>query len=149
MRIKTRALGALAGLFSLVALAGATQAADRPYTEGPVSTVSSIRTAPGMFQTYMKYLSTTYKSLMEEQKKAGIILDYAIYQTTPRDADDPDLYLVVTYKDMAALDGLADRTEAIQAKLIGTQDQRDAAAIDREKMRRPVGQQMMRQLILK
>jgi hypothetical protein len=102
-----------------------------------------------MFQTYMKYLSTTYKSLMEEQTKAGIILDYAIYQTTPRDADDPNLYLVVTYKDMAALDGLADRTEAIQAKLIGTQDQRDAAAIDREKMRTAVGQQMMRQLILK
>jgi hypothetical protein len=27
---------------------------------------------------------TTYKQLMEEQKKAGIILDYAVYQATPR-----------------------------------------------------------------
>jgi hypothetical protein len=84
MTIKTRALGALAGLFAFVALTGAAQAADRPYTEGPVSMVSSIRTEPGMFETYMTYLSTTYKQLMEEQKKAGIILDYAVYQATPR-----------------------------------------------------------------
>ncbi len=72
--------------------------------------VSAIRTEPGMFETYMKYLGTTYKQLMEEQKKAGIILDWSVYQTTPRSPDDPDLYLIVTYKNMAAMDGLADRT---------------------------------------
>jgi L-rhamnose mutarotase len=149
MTIKTRALGALAGLFAFVAVTGAAQAADRPYTEGPVSMVSSIRTEPGMFQTYMKYLSTTYKSLMEEQKKAGIILDYAVYQTTPRSPDDPDLYLVVTYKNMAAMDGLADRTDAIQEKLIGNQEQRDAAIVARGKMRTSVGSEMIRKLDLK
>jgi hypothetical protein len=45
--------------------------------------VSSIRTEPGMFETCLKYLSTTYKQMMDEQKKAGIILDYAVYQATP------------------------------------------------------------------
>jgi hypothetical protein len=149
MPIKTRALGALAGLFAFVALTGAAQAADRPYTEGPVSMVSSIRTEPGMFETYMTYLSTTYKQLMEEQKKAGIILDYAVYQVTPRGPDDPNLYLVTTYKNMAALDGLSDRTDAIQEKLIGNQAQRDAAMISRGKMRTALGTEMIRKLDLK
>ena len=68
MNVKIRALGALAGLFAFVASTAAVLAADRPYTEGPVSMVTSLRTEPGMFQTYMKYLGTTYKQLMEEQK---------------------------------------------------------------------------------
>jgi len=149
MNIRIRALGALAGLFAFVASTGAVQAADRPYAEGPVSMVTALRTEPGMFQTYMKYLGTTYKQLMEEQKKAGIILDYAVYQTTPRSPDDPDIYLIVTYKNMAAMDGLADRTDAIQEKLIGNQDQRDAGMQARGKMRTMIGTEMIRKLDLK
>ena len=41
----------------------------------------------------MKYLATTYKQLMEEQKKAGIILDYAVYSTRPHGPSDPNIYL--------------------------------------------------------
>ena len=147
--IRLRALGALAGLLSLVAVTGTALATDRPYTEGPVSMVSSIRTEPGMFETYMKYLGTTYKQLMEEQKKAGIVLDYAVYQATPRGPDDPNLYLVVTYKNMAAMDDLANRTDAIQEKLIGNQEQRDAAMVARGKMRTQIGTEMIRKLELK
>jgi len=111
--------------------------------------VSSIRTEPGMFETYMKYLGTTYKQLMDEQKKAGIVLDYAVYQATPRGPDDPNLYLVVTYKNMAAMDDLANRTDAIQEKLIGSQEQRDAAMVARGKMRTQIGTEMIRKLELK
>jgi len=149
MKIKTRALGALLGFVAFGALANAAVAADRPYTEGTVSVVNSIRTEPGMFATYMKYLSTTYKQLMEENKKAGIIVDYAVYQATPRGPNDPDLYLIVTYKNMAALDGLSDKTDAIQEKIIGSQDVRDQQMIARGKMRTQLGSQMLRQLILK
>jgi hypothetical protein len=65
-------------------MTGAVQAADRRYTEGTVSVVSSIRTEPDQNETYMKYLVTTYKNL-------------------------------------AAMDGLPDRMEAIQEKLIGSE----------------------------
>ncbi len=47
MKLKSRALGALAGLLAVVTLGGTATAADRPYTEGPVSIVTSIRTEPG------------------------------------------------------------------------------------------------------
>jgi hypothetical protein len=150
MSIRTRAFGPLAGiLVSIVVATGVAQAADRPYTEGTVSVVQSIRTEPGMFQAYMKYLSTTYKQIMEEEKKAGIIVDYAVYQSTPHTATDPDVYLVVTYKNMAALDGLNDRTDPILDKIAGPQEQRDTAMAARGKMRTSLGTETIRQLVLK
>jgi L-rhamnose mutarotase len=149
MTLRNRALAALLGICAMASLANVALASDRPYTEGPVSTVSAIRTEPGMFETYMKWLSTTYKQLMEENKKAGIIVDYHIYQTQPRSPDDPNLYLVVTYKNMAAMDGLADKTDAIQQKIVGSQEVRDQQAIERSKMRTQLGTEMIRELVLK
>ena len=149
MKLKSRALGALAGLLAVVALGGTATAADRAYSEGPVSVVTSLRVEPGQFNNYMNYLSNTYKPMMEEAKKAGHILGYAVYTTRARSADDPDMYLVVTYKNMAAFDGLSDRMEAIQEKMIGNQDQRDAATIARGKMRTMVGSEVIQQMILK
>jgi hypothetical protein len=149
MKFKIRALGALAGIFAFGVLANVASGADRAYTEGSVLNVSSIRTEPGMFDAYMTYLAGTYKQLMEEQKKAGIILDYAVYSVVPQKPGDPDIYLVTTYKNMAALDGLADRTDAIQQKLIGDMAQRSAAMIARGKLRTLGGSQLIRQLILK
>ena len=73
MKIKSRALGALAALVTFASVTGTAVAADRPYAEGTVSVVSSIRTEPGQHENYMKYLATTYKQMMDEQKKAGII----------------------------------------------------------------------------
>ena len=56
---------------------------------------------------------------------------------------------MVTYKNMAALDGLDDRMEGIQQKSFGDQAARDAAAIDREKMRRQLGSRMIREVVFK
>ena len=97
----------------------------------------------------MKYLASTYKPMLEEAKKAGHILGYAVYSTQPRGPDDPDMYLVVTYKNMAAFDGLDDRMDAIQEKMVGTQEQRDDAMAKRERMRTILGSEMIQQLMLK
>jgi hypothetical protein len=147
--LRNRALGALLGIFAVASLANVAAAADRPYTEGHVSIVNAIRTEPGMFNAYMKYLSTTYKQMMDENKKAGTIVDYHIYQTSPRSPDEPNLYLVVTYKDMAALDGLNDKVEAVQQKIIGSQEVRDQQNIERGKLRTQLGTEMIRELVLK
>ena len=149
MMIKSRALGALAGVFSFVALVATAQAADRPYSEGTVSVVSSIRTEPGQTETYMKYLATTYRQLMDEQKKAGHIVDWSVYTTRPRTPGDPDLYLLTTYKNLAAMDGLQDKVEAIQEKFIGNQEARDAAMVSRGKMRSLVGSEVIRKVEFK
>src|SRR5580700_8125055 len=85
----------------------------KSYTEGTVSEVTSVRTKPGMFDAYMKWLDTTGKQLREDEKKAGLIVDYAVYATRPRSPGDPDIYVVITYKNLAAMDGLEDRVEPI------------------------------------
>ncbi len=127
----------------------ATVAADRPYSEGPVAVVSAIRTEPGMFDEYMKYVSGPYKQLMEEQKKAGIIVSWDVYSVVPRGPNDPDLHLTTTFKNMAALDDLNAKTDPIDEKVFGSLDKSNSAAIDREKIRKLMGDTMMRKLIIK
>ena len=110
MNIRKHTLGMFGAALALFAAVGVAAAADRPYTEGAVLNVSSIRTEPGMFDSYMSYLATTYKQTMDAQKAAGVILDYSVYTAVPRGPDDPDIYLVTVYKNMAALDGLTEKT---------------------------------------
>jgi hypothetical protein len=149
MNLKSRALGALVCVVALVSLTGTAFAADRPYDDGPVTVVSSVRTQPGMQDAYLRYLATTYRANMDVAKKEGIILDYRVYQTDPRSADEPDVYLTITYKNMAALDGLDDRMDPILQRSFGDQKARDTAAIDREKMRRLIGQETIREVVFK
>lgn len=149
MKISIRTLGVLAGVFAFCAVIGTAQAADRPYTEGTVSVVSSVRTLPGQYDNYMKYLATTYKALMEEQKALGNILGWRVYTAMPRTPEDPNLILVVTYKNFAALDGLMDKTDAAMAKVIGDQAARDNAMVARNNMRTQVGSEMIREVVFK
>ena len=121
----------------------------RAYTEGPVLQVSYIRTEPGKFDEYLQYLATTYKTVMEEQKKAGIILDYAIYANQPLTPADPDLILTVTYANLGALDNLDARTDAITNKIWGSLQGSNQASADRETLRTQLGGRLLRQLMLK
>ena len=122
---------------------------DHAYTQGSVTIVSFVRTEPGMFDEYLRYLSNTYKKLMEESKKQGIVSDYAIYQATPRGPQDADVILTVTYKNMAALDSLQARTDPIIKEIFGSLPKAASASADREKLRKQLGSQIVRQLILK
>lgn len=149
MQLTTRALGALAGLLVLVTASGTVSAADRAYTEGVVVNVSAVRTEPGKFDEYLRYLAGPYKQLMEEQKKAGIVVSWAVYQATPRGPKDPDLYLITTFKNMAALDGLDARTDPITEKIFGSMDQQSAATVERGKLRTLLGDELIRELVLK
>jgi hypothetical protein len=142
-----RVLVALAWL----ALPAAPSLADEsdPYSEGNVVELSYIKVKPGMFDAYMSYLATTYKQLLEEQKKAGLIVDYAVYSAQAGSPGEPDLILSVTYKNWAALDGLEDKIEPIMNKAFGSRQQANDASVDREKMREVLGGDRIQQLILK
>ena len=120
----------------------------RPYKEGPVIEVTYIRTKPGKFDDYVKFLATTYRQLMDAEKKAGLILDYEFYSAAPRTPQDPDLLLTITYPNMAALDR-NEEADAIAAKTVGPMAAQNQAAIDREALREVLGSQLVRKLTLK
>jgi len=136
--------------FGLIcAAAGAWADEERPYTEGPVTQVGYVRTRYGMFDEYVKYLDGAYKKLLEEQKKAGVILDYGVYQAFPRRPGEADIILTVTYKNWAALDGLRDKVDPMLAKTFGSMDAANKGAVDRDKVREILGGETIQRLILK
>ena len=120
-----------------------------PYSEGPVTEVTYIKVKSGMFEDYMKWLATDRKRLMDEYKKAGIILDSKVYGAAARSPSEPDLILTVTYKNLAAMDNLEERTRAIDEKVVGSTKTANEGAISRDKMREVLGSEIIRELILK
>ena len=124
-------------------------AEDRPYTEGNVVTVSAIRTEYGHFDDYLKFLATTWKQEQEASKKAGLILDYQVQQAEPRGPNDPDIYLVVTYKNWAVRDGLTAKSDAIATQVYGSVMSSNQGAADRGKIRHTLGSETMQVLNLK
>jgi len=134
---------------ALLGFGAAAQADDgKAYTLGTVTAVSFIKTKPGKFNEYMKYLDTTYKAIMEGLKKEGLIVGYHIYDSVPKTPHDPDLILTVTYTNMAALDKVDER-DAVTGKIAGSLEARDKSSAEREALRESLGGDLIRELILK
>jgi len=120
----------------------------RAYKEGNVVELSFIKVKPGKFNEYMAYLAGPYKKVMEENKKAGLIVSWAIYGNRARNPQDPDLYLTVTYPNWAALDRV-EEAMAISARVSGSLSQQDKAFADRSTMRESIGGNVLQEYILK
>jgi len=144
-----KSLALLAAILATLTTAASAADDDHAYTFGPVVVVSFVRTQPGMFEEYLRYLDNTYKKVLEEYKRQGIILDYAVYASRPRDPQDADLVLTVKYKNMAAFDDLQSRTDPIAKQVFGSLSKAASASADRDKLRKELGSQELRQLILK
>ena len=122
----------------------------RAYTEGTVMDVTAVRVKDGQWDAYMSYLKGSYKPLLEAQKEAGIIVGYSFHATTPRTPKDPNLYLCIVYPNMAALDGLEDKTEPLMKKVTGqNRTEGEKAYADRGTMREILGSELVRELIIK
>ncbi len=122
---------------------------DAPYTEGSVWQVTMIRTKPGMGDDYLKSLAKNLKTTLEEEKKQGTILSYKVLLGQSSTAGDFDIINMVEFKNMAALDGLREKTDPIAAKMMGSEDQRRQLAVKRAEIREIVGTKLMREITLK
>jgi hypothetical protein len=127
---------------------GAVQAQGRPYKEGQVTDITYVRTKNGHFEEYMKFLDGPYKALMEAQKKAGLIVEYHVYAAEPKSAHEPDLFLSVTYANMAALDRV-EESIAVAEKVAGSLEKQEKEAAGRDPIRDILGSQLVRELVLK
>jgi len=145
MKNMTAALIALM-FFSFAITASAEEG--KPYKEGVVIQVTYVKTKPGKFDDYMKFLATEYKTVMEAEKKAGLILAYDVFSAQPHNPHDADLVLTTTYANMAALDK-NDEGEAVVTKIMGNSAVQSKGAQDRESMREILGSEFVRQLNLK
>lgn len=117
-----------------------------PFKEGPVTIVTSVRTQPGKFNDYFRYLAGPYSQSMEEAKKQGVITAYNIYAANPRSPNEPDLYLTITYPNMGALDAATEKMAAIDKKVYGSLKASDKGFADRGAIRTILGSEMVREL---
>ena len=116
----TRAICATGALLSLTALATMAYADGRDYNDGPVQTVTFIRTVDGHFDDYMHWLATTYKKQQEAAKAAGLITRYEVLVAQPHNPQDADVILVTEFKNWAALDHLGGKLDQVSAKIEGS-----------------------------
>ena len=121
---------------------------ERQYTEGPVTLVQEIAVEYGHFEEYIDWLNSTWKPTMEATKKAGLIIDYKVFRLTPKSPDLPNIYLWITYKNMAALDKGAEE-EAVAKKVICSTECQNKARVGRNEYRKVLGTEYIRELILK
>ena len=98
----------------------ATAVAQDQYTEGAVARVTLVQILPGRFNAFMDDLKTNIKPIWDAEKKAGLIEDYNIFlNATKANPDDWDIGFRLSYKNFAALDGLAQKVLDLRMKQYG------------------------------
>lgn len=134
----------------LTIVAAPVLAQQRPYADGPVIIVSAIKVVDGQFENYMAYLNNNWRTSMQASKEAGIVTEYHVYGAQAHNPNEADLYLVVTYPNMASFDGMDEKMDPIMAKVTKMNyKQADEASGKRTVMRTLLGQEMLRELVFK
>ena len=139
---------ALLGMLGILAF-GLCVADELPYKEGTVTQVSSIKIKEGRFLDYWTFLSTSWRQEMEEAKKQGIVVSYTIFEAYAKTPHEPDLYLVVEYPNLAALDNIDEKMSAIDKKIWGSLKQASQSDADRDAIRTVLGAELIRELRFK
>ena len=126
---------------------------DRRYTDGPVTEVDYIQVEYGHFAEYIDWLNSTWKPTMEAMKKAGIIIDYKVLHASPKSPDQPNVFLYLTFKNMAAYGGdIGDKgieQEYVARKVIGSTEFQNKKRVERGQYRKVLGSELFREIILK
>lgn len=145
----TRSFRTLFFLFTLFAVSAA-QADDRVYKDGgSVWTVSYIETKPGYFDDYIANLNQIWRRYLDEQKKDGDVLSYKMIPIAfPRDGE-PNLMLLVEFKNWGAFDRGNEYFDKLAEKLQGSIDAATKSNIDREQLRNLRGSLVGREITFK
>ncbi len=141
----------LAGAAIMIAVTTVTpaMAQESSYKLGTVREVSRIDVLPGQFENYMDYLATTWKKTQELGKAEGIVVDYEVLATNNARAGEPDLVLIVEYKDYQTTAQQEAFSKKVNAMMAMDQRKQATANGERGKMRELMGSTEYQELILK
>ena len=121
----------------------------RQYTDGPVTELDYIQVEYGHFEEYVDWLHSTWKPTMEAMKKAGLIIDYKVVRATPKTPDQPNIVLMITFKDGASALDKSVEQEEVAKKVIGSTETQNKARVGRNQYRKVLGIEYVRELILR
>lgn len=115
----------------------------QPATQAPgqvttttVSRVTLYRIMPGQNAAFNRDVAENLIPVWEEFKKAGMIVDYAVFTKNSTDSpEDWNVGVTLTYANFAALDGFGAKAGPITLKHYGTAERRTAALNARTQLR--------------
>jgi hypothetical protein len=137
-----------AALFAAT-LATPAMAQESSYKPGTIWNASRIDVLPGQFENYMDYLATTWKKNQELAKAEGIVLDYHVLSVNNARQGEPDLVLIIEYKDYQTTAQQEAFSKKLNAMMALDDRKQDMAAGKREAMRELMGSTEYQELILK
>jgi hypothetical protein len=128
----------------------ATAVAQDQYTEGGVTRVTLVQILPGHFNAFMDDLKTNIKPIWDAEKKAGLIENYSIFlNSTKANPEDWDIGFTLSYKNFAALDGLAQKVLDLRMKQYGDKSREQQVIDKRIQNARVVASILTRDITLK
>ena len=120
---------------------------DRNYEQGTVWTVGYIETKPGYFNAYMNNLENQWLQFIKAQQQDGDVLSYKVLNVVSTRDGEPDLILMVEWKNMAVFDRGVEYFEDMTKRLAGSIDEQVNRNISRETLRNLRGGLIARELI--
>ena len=81
--------------------------------------------------------------------EAGLIIDYKVFGLTPKSPDQPNISLWITYKNAAAALDKGVELKDVAKKVIGSTESQNKARVRRNDYRKVLGNEYIRELILK
>ncbi len=141
----------VAGAAMLIAAAQVTPATaqESSYKPGTVWEAGRIDVLPGQFENYMDWLATSWKKIQELGKAEGVVVEYHVLATNNPRAGEPDLILIVEYKDYLTTAQQEAMRKKVNALLAQDNRQASTASGERGKMREQLGSTEYQELILK
>lgn len=144
-----KALYAGATLLVAATMAVPAAAQEWPTRDGSVWVASRVDVLPGQAPAYLDYLATEWKKEMEWGKAQGHILSYRVLRTNHARNGEPDIVLLIEYKDYASVAQREEIGKRYNAAMGTTGRQRAPKNAEREKIRTSMGSTEYQELILK
>jgi hypothetical protein len=118
------------------------------FSPGTVWTVTMIKMASGMDQSYLQYLDGEFKKAEEAQIKAGFQKSYKILRTMD-DGGAWNLLILREYTSLANIETNQEKADALGQQTTGDDQAQMQGYQDRSKYREVIGTKYARELILK
>lgn len=118
------------------------------FSPGTVWTVTMIKIASGMDQSYLQYLDGQFKKAEEAQIKAGFQKSYKILRTMD-DGGAWNMLILREYTSLANIETNVEKVDALAQQTDGDDQAQMQGYQDRSKYREVVGTKYARELLLK
>jgi len=144
-----KTLFAGAAMMVAAALATPAMAQESSYKPGTVWEANRIDVLPGQFENYMDWLAGQWKKIQEMGKSEGIVVEYHVLAANNPRAGEPDLILIIEYKDYQTTAQQEAFNKKVNAMLASDDRKQTVASGERGKMREQLGSTQYQELILK